>query len=73
MNVWHPTPEASRQPIRVTPGSPVSLHIGTRPIELGQEVTVEFSVTSWGGRMADGRAQARWVENRGENSYWIAT
>ena len=73
MNVWHLTPETPREPSRVTPGSPVHFRIGTWPIEPGQEVAVEFSVTSWSGRMADGHAQARWAENRGENSYWTAT
>ena len=73
MNVWHLTPETPREPSRVTPGSPVHLRIGTWPIEPGQEVAVEFSVTSWSGRMAEGLAQARWVENQGENSYWTAT
>ncbi|MGH8064277.1 MAG: hypothetical protein ACRERE_03370 [Candidatus Entotheonellia bacterium] len=73
MNVWHLTPETPREPSRVTPGSPVHLHIGTWPIEPGQAVAVEFSVTPWSGRMAAGHAQARWVENRGENSHGTAT
>lgn len=73
MHVWHLTPDAPREPSRVTPGFPVHLRVGTWPVEPGQEVTVEFSVTAWAGGTAGGRVQAQWVENLGENSYWTAT
>lgn len=73
MQVWHLTPDASREPRRVTPGAPVNLRIGAWPIEPGQEVIVEYRVTPFGALTAGGQVQAQWVENRGENSYWTAT
>lgn len=73
MNVWHLTPDAPREPRRVTPGAQVELRIGTWPIEPRQDLTVEYRVTSASGEAAGGRTRARWVENRGENSYWTAT
>lgn len=73
MHVWHLTPDAPREPSRVPPGSPANLRVGTWPVEPGQEVIVEFSVTPWAGGTAGGRVRAQWVENRGENSYWTAT
>ena len=73
MQLWHLTPDAPREPGRVTPGVPVNLRIGTWPVEPGQEVGVEFSVTPLGAVTDGGRIRARWVENRGENSYWTAT
>jgi hypothetical protein len=73
MQVWHLTPDASRDPHRATPGIPVRLRIGTWPIESRQQIHVEFQVTSWTGVATTNRARAHWVENRGENSYWEAT
>ena len=73
MNVWHLTPDTARWPQRVTPGAPVQLRIGTWPIEPGQEVLVEFHLRSAGGEARSGTVGARWVENRGQNSYWAAT
>jgi alpha-amylase/alpha-mannosidase (GH57 family) len=72
MQVWHLTPDAGRDPHRVTPGIPVRLRIGTWPVEPGQQVHVEFRVVSWGGVATTGHVPARWVENRGGNSYWQA-
>ena len=74
MHVWHLTPDADREPRRVTPGAPVRLRIGTWPIEAGQAVVVEYHVTAAAsGLTMSARAPARWIENRGENSYWGAT
>ena len=42
-------------------------------MEQGQQVFVDVRVTTAGGAASTGRAQARWDENRGENSYWTAT
>lgn len=72
MNVWHLTPDAPREPRRVTPGCRVRLHIGTWPIAAGQEVVVEFVVTGADGCTAEARTRAAWTENRGPNSYWTA-
>jgi hypothetical protein len=46
--VWHLTPDAGRDPNRVTPGIPVGLRIGTWPVEPGQQVHGEFRAVSWG-------------------------
>jgi alpha-amylase/alpha-mannosidase (GH57 family) len=72
MNVWHLAADTPRRPWRITPGRLLSLAIGTWPIEAGQDVVVEFTVTAREGQMADGRTRASWVANRGANSYWTA-
>ena len=59
MQLWHLTPDAPREPGRVTPGVPVNLRIGTWPVEPGQEVGVEFSVTPLGAVTDGGRIRAR--------------
>jgi alpha-amylase/alpha-mannosidase (GH57 family) len=51
---------------------PVRLRIGTWPVEEGQQVHVDVQVTSWAGAVAARRICARWMENRGGNSYWEA-
>lgn len=73
MNLWHLTPDADRDPRRVTPGIPVRLSIGTWPLEPGQQVAVDYSVASAGGETTSGTVRASWMANRGENSYWSAT
>ena len=73
MQLWHLTPDAGRQPHRVTPGVLVHLRIGTWPIEADQEILVEYHVTPAGGGTRSGSIRARWVQNIGENSYWTAT
>ena len=72
MQIWHLTPDAWRDPHRVTPGIPVRLRIGTWPVEPRQQVHVELQVTSWAGMATTDRVPARWVENREQNSYWEA-
>ena len=72
MKVWHLTPDAGRQPWRVTPGGSVHLRIGTWPIEARQEVLVEFHVAPASGEARSGSVRACWTENSGENSYWAA-
>lgn len=72
MQIWHLTPDAWRDPHRVTPGIPVRLRIGTWPVEPRQQVHVELQVTSWAGMATTDRVRAHWVENREPNSYWEA-
>lgn len=72
MNLWHLTPDADRDPRRVTPGIPVRLNIGTWPLQSGQQVAVDYSVASAGGGTTSGTVRASWMANRGENSYWSA-
>lgn len=72
MNLWHLTPDAPRDPRRVSPGQPVTLVIGSWPIEAGQAVWVEGRLEHVSGESAPFRAAARWQRNRGANSYWQA-
>src|SRR5581483_10974295 len=71
MHIWHLTPDAPRVPMRVHPGAPVEVRIGTWPIEPGQSVSV-----SWrrhrAGVEEHGRQHAAWQRNAGVNSYWSA-
>lgn len=68
MQLWHLTPDAARTPRRVSRGEPVSLDIGTWPIEAGQSVWVNLRSAApdetW--------VEAVWRRNEGENSYWRA-
>jgi len=73
VQIWHLTPDAWRHPLRVIPGALVTLRIGTWPVGPRQQVWVEFHVTSWSGVITANRLQARWIENRVENSYWETT
>lgn len=70
MNLWHLTPDTPRLPRRVSPGEPVALEIGTWPIEPGQSVWVEYRLEHLDGTLREGRAEALWQHNQGENSYW---
>ncbi|HJU64030.1 MAG TPA: glycoside hydrolase family 57 protein, partial [Gemmatimonadaceae bacterium] len=70
MIVWHLTPDASRAPSRVSPADWVTLDIGTWPIEPGQVVWIELDAQHADGTTAQARHDARWLQNRGENSYW---
>ena len=72
MQVWHGTPDAP-QPQQFRPGEIIDIVIGTWPIEPGQEVTVELTLSSRSG--VDERREvvaATWYENAGSNSYWRA-
>lgn len=68
MNVWHLTPDADRDPRRVTPGIPVRLSIGTWPLEARQQVAVDYSVASASGVTTSGTVRASWMANRGESA-----
>ena len=72
MNLWHLTPDATRDPPRVSPGDPVRLRIGTWPIEPGQWVRVAYQVVALDGSRSDGEVAASWRLNDGPNSYWEA-
>lgn len=63
MRLWHGHADTPRHPARPIPGEPVTLRIGTWPIELGQQVRV---------RTPTGEVSATWRENLGPNSYWEA-
>lgn len=72
MNLWHLTPDATRDPPRVSPGDPVRLLMGTWPIEPGQWVRVAYQVVALDGSRSDGEVAASWRLNDGPNSYWEA-
>lgn len=75
MELWHDTPDAFRSPSEVVEGVPVGLWIGTWPIEMGQYVTVEWTVSGKEGERKTEEVQAYWQyndEGKG-NSYWLAT
>lgn len=72
MNLWHLTPDAPRRPLRISPGEPVVLRIGSWPIEPGQAVWVECQVIHRNGASEIWQATADWQENLGPNSYWQA-
>jgi alpha-amylase/alpha-mannosidase (GH57 family) len=72
MQVWHGTPDAPR-PQGLRPGEPIELVIGTWPIEAGQEIAVELTVTRPGADAYQAVLSAEWQHNTGPNSYWRAT
>lgn len=72
MQVWHLTSDAPRSPHRVSPGEPVTLHIGTWPIEQGQSVWMTYRVEHSDETAQEGRVEAFWRRNEGVNSYWHA-
>jgi hypothetical protein len=71
MQVWHGTPDAPR-PRGLRPGEPIELVIGTWPIEPGQEIAVELTVTRPGANAYLAVLSAEWQHNTGPNSYWRA-
>lgn len=75
MELWHNTPDAFRSPDEVVEGVPVGLWIGTWPIEMGQYVSVEWTVTGKGRVRKQEEVQAYWQYNDDAkgNSYWLAT
>ena len=72
MNLWHLTPDAPRDPTRVSPGEAVRVRIGTWPIEPGQSVRVAYQVVARDGSRSDEDVAASWRLNDGPNSYWEA-
>ncbi|HEU5170086.1 MAG TPA: glycoside hydrolase family 57 protein [Gemmatimonadales bacterium] len=73
MNIWHLTPDAPRLPPRARAGATVIIDVGTWPIELHQNVWVDYEATHRNAGRVSGRAAAAWRENKGANSYWRAT
>jgi len=73
LHIWHLTADAPRTPHRISPGDPVTLTIGTWPIELGQHVHVHVRVERATLGRDEFTREATWVENRGANSFWRTT
>lgn len=72
MQIWHLIPDTPRTPQYPNAGEPVTLRIGTYPIEDGQTVWVKVQVFSSAGEKRHEQGAARWQGNEGNNSYWEA-
>ena len=59
-------------PYRVVPGKPVTLRVGTWPIEFGQSVQVNYKIVHVDKPAEKGHLEADWQYNEGSNSYWRA-
>ncbi|MHB1225128.1 MAG: hypothetical protein ACYC2G_13965, partial [Gemmatimonadaceae bacterium] len=70
MRLWHETPDAPREPERVSAGQWVTLTIGSWPVESGQTVWVDVAVEHRDGTDESRRMVAEWRENAGGSSYW---
>ncbi len=73
MHLWHLTSDAPRSPRHPSAGEPVTLRLGTWPVEPGQEVRIEARVTPLDGAARSIAVDASWIENQDANSYWSAT
>jgi len=74
MVIWHNTEDAPRTPAEVFQNDKVVLWIGSYPIELGQAISVEISVTTEKSKTKRLAAEAEWRYNDygKNNSYWTA-
>ena len=72
MHLWHLTPDAPRDPHRVSAGDWVSLVFGTWPMEPGQNVWLTLRVDGASGATRESRVDVVWQRNEGVNSYWRA-
>jgi alpha-amylase/alpha-mannosidase (GH57 family) len=70
MKVWHLEVDTPRKPERVSPGEAVELVCGTWPIAPGQTVYASVWVESATGPQNEFVRRARWLHNRGPNSYF---
>ena len=71
MHLWHLTPDAPRDPYRVSAGDWVSLVLGTWPVEPGQSVWLTVRVDGAPGALGapgathESRVDAVWQRNEG--------
>jgi hypothetical protein len=74
MVIWHNTEDAPRTPAEVFQNDKVVLWIGSYPIELGQIVKVEISVSNQNLEVKHYEVEAEWRYNDygKNNSYWTA-
>lgn len=73
MRIWHMTADAPREPMRVAPGQPVRLVIGTAPIGPEQSVRISYDVIHPSGTAERGMLNVPWHHNAHHASYWIAS
>jgi len=74
MVIWHNTEDAPRTPAEVFQNDKVVLWIGSYPIEPGQSIVVEVSVSGKSGDSRNIGIEAEWRYNdySRNNSYWTA-
>jgi len=72
MRIWHLTADAPREPMRVAPGQPVRVVVGTAPVEPGQAVRVTYEVIHPSGSVERGMLNVPWHHNVHNASYWVA-
>jgi hypothetical protein len=60
MHLWHLTPNAPREPYRVSAGNWVSLLLGSSPVELGQSAWVTVRADGASGATRESRVDAVW-------------
>jgi len=74
MVIWHNTEDAPRTPAEVFQNDKVVLWIGSYPIEIGQAISVEISVTDRNSVLKHYDTEAEWRYNDygKNNSYWTA-
>lgn len=74
MVIWHNTEDAPRTPAEVFPNDKVVIWIGSYPIELGQNISVELRVSSSNSEVKKHTVPAEWRYNDygKNNSYWAA-
>jgi len=70
MRIWHLTADAPREPMRVAPGQPVTLVVGTAPVEPGQAVRITYEVIHPSGSVERGMLNVPWHHNAHHASYW---
>ena len=74
MVIWHNTEDAPRTPAEVFQNDKVVLWIGSYPIELGQTISVEITVSSKASEVNSFSIETEWRYNdyARNNSYWTA-
>ncbi|HUI28630.1 MAG TPA: hypothetical protein VLX91_00335 [Candidatus Acidoferrales bacterium] len=74
MVIWHNTEDAPRTPAEVFHNDKVVLWIGSYPVELGQSITVEITVSNKTSEGSNYSVEAEWRYNdySRNNSYWTA-
>ena len=72
MQIWHGAADTPRFPARPAAGQPVTVRVGSWPVEPGQSVWLDVRVEPLRGTAAGQRVDCRWEGNHGSNSYWSA-
>lgn len=73
MRVWHGCSDTPRTPAWPTAGEPVTVRVGTWPIQPGQAAWLMTSVEPRRGAPTAQCVECVWRTNEGPNSYWQAS